>query len=213
MSDETLPGPVTTENPLPPTCSEPSAEAVAGPSARCVPDSLIVAMLDEQYGSMMGTLTPIAEEVTSLREEFAKRLSYDATKEEAFTRLYKELEGYRADHASQRLRPIFLDLILLLDRIEQNHANLRDGTVAADDFSSILQSIHDEVMEVLFRGEVEPIEAGTGKFDPATQRAVALEQTTEAKEHFDVARVVRRGFRYRGRVLRAEEVLIKKLTL
>jgi molecular chaperone GrpE (heat shock protein) len=190
--------------------AETLAESRSDSAAICSADSLLSAILEECHGAMLTAISPIAEELALLREEFAKRLSYDATKEDAFSRLYREMDDSRTEQKLQQFRPIYLDLILLLDRIEQNHANVINGSTVKEDFAALLKSLNDEVLEILFRGEVEPIANLSSKFDPTSQRAVGLEAALEQQEHHDVARVVRRGFKFRNHILRAEEVVVKK---
>lgn len=183
-----------------------------GPDASvpCATGPMLAALLQEQQTAYLTAVLPVAEQLAALREEFAKRLSYDAVKEDAFSRLYREMDESRAEQKIQQFRPIYLDLILLLDRIEQNHANVVNGNTSNEAFAPLLKSLGDEVLEILFRGEVEPISQLSSKFDPTSQRAVGVEGAREQQEHHDVARVVRRGFKFRNHVLRAEEVVIKK---
>ena len=56
----------------------------------------------------------VAAAVGRLEAVVSERLSYDAEKEEAFSRLYKDLEHFRGEALAERLRPVLLDLILLL---------------------------------------------------------------------------------------------------
>ena len=194
--------------------SEPEGSSASNPdgSPEGAAGAFFSALLERQHGALVTAISPIAEELASLRNEFTKRLAYDATKEDAFSRLYREMDESRAEQKFHQFRPIYLDLILLLDRIEQNYANVMGGTLSNNDFAPLLKSLYDEVLEILFRGEVEPITQVAPKFDPASQRAVGVEIACEQHEHHDVARVVRRGFKFRDHVLRPEEVIIKKLT-
>lgn len=180
------------------------------PAVPCATGPMLAAVLQEQQTAYLTAVLPIAEQLAALREEFAKRLSYDAVKEDAFSRLYREMDESRAEQKHHQFRPIYLDLILLLDRIEQNHANVVSGNTLNETFAPLLKSLGDEVLEILFRGEVEPISQLSPKFDPTIQRAVGVEGALEQQEHHDVARVVRRGFKFGNHVLRAEEVVIKK---
>jgi molecular chaperone GrpE (heat shock protein) len=50
----------------------------------------------------------------------------------------------------------------------------------------------------------------TGKHDKQNQRAVALDPTDNPKEDGDIVQIKKRGFFWKGRVLRAEDVVIKK---
>jgi molecular chaperone GrpE (heat shock protein) len=57
---------------------------------------------------------------------------------------------------------------------------------------------------------VTPLPLGTGKLDKHAQRAVALEIAEDPDADSDIVRSVKRGFAWKGRVVRPEEVVIKK---
>jgi len=63
---------------------------------------------------------------------------------------------------------------------------------------------------VLARLEVTMLPVGSGKLDKQTQRAVAVEMAEDPDDDGNIVRVVKRGFFWKDRVLRAEEVVIKK---
>jgi molecular chaperone GrpE (heat shock protein) len=68
----------------------------------------------------------------------------------------------------------------------------------------------DFIVEVLARLEVSILPVGMGKLDKQTQRAVAVEIAEDPDDDGQIVRSVKRGFWWKGRVLRAEEVIIKK---
>lgn len=210
--DGTLAGPCTSA----PAPTDNDSDVPAGPPSDlaqiCAAGSLLASILDTQHTTLMTSLSPIAEELALLRDAFAKRMSYDSTKEDAFSRLYRELNDSREEQRLHQFRPIYLDLILLLDRIDQNRTAIATTTLSYDDFTTLLTSLYDEILEILSRGEVEPLTLFSSKFDPANQRAVGVEPVHDPQEHQDVASVVRRGFTHRHRVLRPEEVVIKTFT-
>ena len=51
----------------------------------------------------------------------------------------------------------------------------------------------------------------TGKLDKLAQRAVAVEITEDPTQDYDVVKITKRGFLWKDRVFRAEEVVIKRL--
>jgi molecular chaperone GrpE (heat shock protein) len=51
---------------------------------------------------------------------------------------------------------------------------------------------------------------GSGKLNKMTQRAVSVEMADEPEQDLDVARCVKRGFFWKERVVRAEEVVVRK---
>lgn len=140
-----------------------------------------------------------------LVEKFETRLHHDKTKDEAFERLYAELDSFRRNDATQRLKPLYMDLILLFDRIEQICAAQTDPAVA-----DLLGTIRDELLEVLYPRDVAPISCESTTCDSSVQQAVGTELASSPTENNVIARVVRRGFRHEERVLRPEEVVVKR---
>lgn len=143
--------------------------------------------------------------VQSLSEMFESRLRRDKTKDEAFDRLYAELDAFRRAESVQQLKPFYLDLILLYDRIEQICSAQTDHAIA-----NLLGTIRDELLEVLYRRDVAPIYHASITFDSSVQQAIGTEFVASPEDNNVVARVIRRGFQYGERVLRPEEVIVKR---
>ncbi len=157
-------------------------------------------------------LASLVAEVTALRQTIEERLSYDRVKEEAFDRLYAEVEEVRQERAFQLVRPLLIDLLLLFDRIKLCREDVSRQASTAFDVAQMLQTISDELLEVLYRREVEVIVAESPTFNRALQQVVGSRPTTSAAQHNQVVRVVRQGFRHRNRILRPEEVIVKSYT-
>jgi molecular chaperone GrpE len=134
------------------------------------------------------------------------RLSYDQTKEQAFDRLYAELDALKKNAALDSIKPLLLDLILLYDRME--HARQIAADAQGILSTEILQSFIHELLEVLYRRDVSLIEAGPSSFDYNQQKAVGVVDVTDPAEHQRIHQVVRRGFRLGERTLRPEEVIV-----
>lgn len=145
--------------------------------------------------------------LSSIQQIIESRLSYDKTKEEAFNRLYDELEYLKRNSFLERNRSLFIDLILLFDRIE----NLRYESMQKNStFEKLLKSLSDELLEILFRQGVQVINTPSPEFNPAIQRAIGTTKTTLKEKNNHVASTVRRGFKYQDHILRAEEVIVNK---
>ncbi len=158
--------------------------------------------------SLLQELDDLQSEVAELRKVIEERLAYDRVKEEAFDRLYVEVEEVRQDRTFQQVRPLLIDLLLLYDRIEQGMQQIYGERVSRSDVAQLLKSLSEELLEILYRREVEAIVAPSSTFDRTLQQAVSLQPTAFESEHNQVVRVVRRGFRYRNRILRPEEVIV-----
>jgi len=73
-----------------------------------------------------------------------------------------------------------------------------------------VEHILHSMVEVMARMEVNLIEPSVGKLNKTTQRAVAVESAGSETEDGDVVRSLKPGFTWRERIVRAEEVVIKK---
>jgi molecular chaperone GrpE (heat shock protein) len=162
------------------------------------------------YRELRAAVAQLAAEVTSLQCTVKDRLRYDKAKEEAFDRLYAELDELKKNSAFDQVRPLYLDLILLFDRIENIGIDSGRGSPATLTLATLFKTLSEELLEILSRREVEIIQTASPKFDPITQRAIGTESAATEAENNEVARVVRKGFRFRDRVVRAEEVIVKK---
>jgi molecular chaperone GrpE len=142
--------------------------------------------------------------VQGIAEMLDRRFRQDKTKDEAFDRLYAELDALRRAESVQQMKPLYLDLILLYDRIEQIcSAHTDEGLVR------ILGTIRDELLEVLYRRDVSLIATSTVTFDSSVQQAVGMEPAVNPEGNNLVARIVRRGFRLGERVLRPEDTPVQ----
>jgi molecular chaperone GrpE (heat shock protein) len=162
---------------------------------------------------VVGLTSSMDVRLLQLSELFQGRLAYDKAKEEAFDRLYSELEQLKSNATFEQLRPLYLDIILLFDRIENICQSPQLIGQQDQNTLSLFKSLSDELLELLYRREIEVIQSSSPSspaFDPSNQRAIGIEPTSVEGETGRVAKIVRRGFRYRNRLIRAEEVIVKK---
>ncbi len=148
---------------------------------------------------LLGTLQ---KSVDTLAKRFDEQISGDATKGQAFDRLYKELDERKAGWLFEQLKPFFLDLILLHDRASRL-------LIESKDHAGALGSISEELLDVLQRREIERTSVDKN-FDPSQHRAVRVVETDSDDEDGMIIEVVRDGFIYQGRVVRYADVVIKK---
>jgi molecular chaperone GrpE (heat shock protein) len=166
---------------------------------------------DSEAPSLLAVMQRLAADVSHLREKFDARLSYDESKEQAFDRLYADLEGARADGEFERLRPLYIDLILLFDRIEKAVETLSTESVTGKPPAELLISLRDELLEILCRRGVDLIHPSPETFEPALQRVIGTQIAVDATADNSIAAVVRRGFRHGHRLVRPEEIILRKL--
>jgi molecular chaperone GrpE (heat shock protein) len=143
-----------------------------------------------------------------------------------FDAMHEELKGYKDAFLLESVhKPIIRDLISLYDDLEAIHRQVQEAVeyaanTLADSAAELFEHLKmtdmnimhncEFIIEVLARLDVTPLNLGTGKLDKHTQRAVAVESAEHPEADSDIARSVKRGFSWKGRVLRPEEVVIKK---
>ena len=147
-----------------------------------------------------------------------------------FEALHAELKTYKDAFLLEAvLRPVIRDLISLYDDISDIHRQFalalstqeQRGALAGSAlifFENVaapanqLEHNRDAILEVLERLDVTLVPVGTGKLDKQSQRAVNVEFTEDPDLDHAVVKVTKRGFLWKDRVIRAEEVVIKKWT-
>lgn len=139
-----------------------------------------------------------------------------------FDALHEELKDYKDGFLLESiLKPIIRDLVSLYDDLTTIHRQMEECVMAGVETGSglcdRLQRMdtnlghHCEfVVEILARLEVTVMPVGTGRLDKQAQRAVAVELVDDPDLDMVVARTVKRGFMWKARVLRAEEVVVNK---
>ena len=145
-----------------------------------------------------------------------------------FEALHTELKTYKdAFLLESVLRPVIRDLISLYDDISDIHRQLSLALSAQEQRGNLagsalilfenvaspanqLEHNRDSIIEVLERLDVTILPVGAGKLDKQNQRAVTVEYTEDPDQDHDVVKILKRGFLWKDRVIRAEEVVMKK---
>lgn len=173
----------------------------------------------------LGYNDQLAQLVAECRQSLDQRNIVNRTMFEA---LHTELKGYKdAFMVEAVLRPVIRDLITLYDDICEIHRQTRAsiaaqesrgelesaGMVLFENVGTMSRNLEHNVhflLEVLERMDVTLLPMNPGKLDKRTQRAVAVEPAETPEQDNMVARVAKRGFQCRDRVVRPEEVIIYK---
>lgn len=184
---------------------------------KTLPDSTIINNESEKIGMAPPDESPseikaafllewseMCKNVTEIRDLIAERLKYDKTKEHAFERLYEELDAHKKNKEFENNRPLYIDLILLYDRIQLSKKEHDDSNC------DVLDSIQDELMEILLRRDIEIIKKEGGSFDPCFQRIVNTQEVTTIDLDGEVIHILRDGFTSKGGILRPQEVVVGK---
>lgn len=157
---------------------------------------------DIQMKALENQLAELVENVTFIRNLIESRLCQDKTKELALNRLFDELDVLKRNKEFENNRSLFIDLILLYDRI-QSTLNESEKTV-----HGILYSLQEELQEILLRRNIEIIKIQTECFDPTFQKAVQISKVQSPDLDRKVINILREGFQYQSIILRPQEVVV-----
>jgi molecular chaperone GrpE (heat shock protein) len=144
-----------------------------------------------------------------------------------FDALHEELRSYKDGFLLEALlKPVICDMISLYDDLSLIHGQMQEAVAHAEDATASpvdkflldrlknmdtnIQHNCEFIIEVLARLEVSMLPPSTGKLDKLNMRAVAIEPADDPREDGDIVQVNKRGFFWKGRILRAEDVVIKK---
>lgn len=162
-------------------------------------------------------LLTILKENQSLLQEIKhtiqNRLEYDAVKEKAFDKLYEEMRRQKeaSDLLDRAVKPVLSDLLLLYDSMKKFEASLINQPINDGELFQDFRYILEELLEILYRQEVLPIEENTSEpFNSKIHKATKTENAESKDDDFKIISIVRNGFTWRDKVLRPQEVVIKR---
>lgn len=154
-------------------------------------------------------LRQLMEEVRALHRDLQARFLLDDTKQRQLDTMHTELQEHRRGMHYQLLRPVFSDLIAMLDGMVSVTARLarEQGGNGTSSQSAILDRFREQIEETLRRNGVESYTGSDGVFDRERQRAIGIVETSDPTLDKRVAESVRPGYVYDGRiVVQAEQV-------
>lgn len=168
--------------------------------------------LEEQVSSLQQRLSAALEErdmwqakAAAIYEQYV-RLKSDT---EAFRRRTERDIEDRVARGKAELLTALLEVLDNFDRfLEASRSNSGQGDVLGALVNGAVM-IQKQLLDILSREGVQPIESPVGKpMDPAFHEAVAVQEG--GGEHGTIVAELRRGYTYRGTVLRPTRVMVIK---
>ncbi len=155
--------------------------------------------------------TAQSEKLEALRSWCESYVGSNQSKDETIGRMQKRLEEYERGMLRSLKEPMLRDLMLLYDSLDKLLSKSKNGVLATAEFARELELLRAELLEVFSTQNMEPITiAGEPRYQPELQKVVQIESAENAEENQLITRVVREGFVWEGRVLRKQEVAVKK---
>jgi len=188
----------------------PATPAASGPTASDLRSAIgpVVGSLDQvERGveDLTKRFSGTADHLVELRHLFSSRIAKNESQEKAFNKLYEEMSRYRDNFLLTAEKPLFMSLILLYDSIVRTEKGLAD-----EEARKPIANLRAELLEALYRHDVELISERPNRLDISFQKAIRREETDDPNEDMRVVEVVRDGFRAHGKVIRPQEVVVKR---
>ena len=154
---------------------------------------------------------PTVAESEPVRDPAAERDEYRdllLRKQAEFDNYKKRVERDRARANRQAEKTLIMALLPLLDDFERALGAPAE-TGAADAYRAGIELIHRQLLDVLGKRGVTPIDTAEAQFDPNLHEAVAY-QASEGREDGEVIDELRRGYLFDDELLRAAMVRVAK---
>ncbi len=200
--------PTSPTKPIVPACQESPDPERGVPSA------------DTHEGVSSNALDSVSSPVPALNDELLlQKIGASVEDQTSLLKLSFGVLGKLSDQLKQQAeeslvrlqRPIFLELVLFHDNLERAIEWARaSGELSGADIVSRLEILQIELLEVLSRRDVRRFEEHPTALDPKLHRTMKTLPTADSSENNTVAQIVRTGFFWEDKVLRPEEVVIKK---
>jgi molecular chaperone GrpE (heat shock protein) len=163
------------------------------------------------------TLQPsVTNHLQLIEDQLSELVSRDRSTQKLIDTLHAELLDYRDNFVRESLqRPFIHDLVLLFDDLTglakqlETAVNEHGSHMQATRWHENLQNAIHSLVEILHRFDVKEVETKE-TFDRAIHRVVCYEPAGLEQEDGQVVARVRRGFVWRGKLIRPEEVIVRK---
>jgi len=191
----------------------PSPEMVINDMSSPASSANITASVQSLEKALLGRLDKFAGEID---KQLALIRNTESVNQQLFDSLHAELLKYRDNFLHESLqKPFIHDLVYLYDHLNGLFEQLSTAAQEKDKRSPVwkwrdnLENAIHSLVEILHRFEVREIEANE-KVDRAYHRVTSFEPARSPEEDGMIVMRVKRGFVWRGKLSRPEEVIAKR---
>lgn len=153
----------------------------------------------------------IQAQLTQLQDDFTGKIKYDAHKDLIIDKLHQELQEYKQDIVKKHILSIVLDVVKVADDIRKWLTYFRSLEVSQRDPVKLfryLEAIPSDLEDIFYWQGVKPYTNREGDFDPARQRAIKKITTDDISKDKTIAKSLRPGYEWEGKVIRQEMVAV-----
>jgi hypothetical protein len=192
-------------------------------------------MMLTALGKHINAQNAVPAALEGIREEMVRLGSVESANQKLFDALHAELKGYKDNFLFDALqKPFVRDLVSLFDDLREVHSamlrRLEDATRTARDAGTDGEPASEEVgflkmsagnvenqihhmIEVFLRMDVTISETRSGApLDKKAHRVISVEPAAQQSDDGLVQRSIRPGFFWRDRLIRPEEVVVRRWT-
>lgn len=142
------------------------------------------------------TTPDLAQEISSLRDLFHRRLLEDRSKNDLIVALHESLRTRDALSTGEAFRDLFRELLIAVDRL-----------VTEEPSRELCDSVADEVREAMARRGLAPVPTST-HFDARYHEAAEAIDAGPGRVAGEIVDVVRHGYLLGERLLRPAKVVV-----
>ena len=172
--------------------------------------------IDQLANSIPRPSADLLQQFQKVDEQLSAIRSTESVNQRLFDSLHEELLKYRDNFLHESLqKPFIHDLVHLFDDLTSLSSQLQSAAEdegkrgAVAQWRDNLENAVLSLLEILHRFEVKEIEAGES-VDRALHKVLSYEPADYAEEDGRIVMRVKRGFQWRGKLIRAEEVIAKR---
>ena len=160
---------------------------------------------------LLSALQDVSSRMAELSEAFDTKLKYDAHKNKIIDELHQELQEYRDDLIKKHLHSTVVDVIKIIDDIRKFKAHYESQETSPETTAQLLDFMEEVAgdLEDLFTWQgIAPFTCQTAHFDNTRQRVVKKIETHDPSMDKAIARSIRPGYEWDGKILRPELVAV-----
>ena len=153
----------------------------------------------------------VEQAVTGLRDVAGRtlailedRANFDRARESAVDKMHDELTAFKQKGLDHSKKEVLHNLLVLYDNIEQ-------CTEAAEGKErETLDWLREMLLETLYREDVEPLDEASVEVRRELHKVVGTVPTDDPESNLKIERVVKKGFRWHGDLLRPAHVVVRR---
>ncbi|URZ05085.1 nucleotide exchange factor GrpE [Clostridium felsineum] len=148
-------------------------------------------------------------QIENLKEEFESKVKYDKHKDDIIDSLHEELQDYKNDIIGKMIKPLLTDIIYTIDNNNKTCEALKEKDAAEftkEKVLKVVSGLSEDLEDMLYRQGVEDFTFDFSEFDPKRQKIVKTVETEDKDKDRTVARSIKKGYLWEGKVIRHELV-------